>query len=65
MEISRQEYWNGLPFASLGDLPHSGIEPTSSALEGKFFTTEPPWEPLRIHTHLLAVFPVFLESPDC
>ena len=25
-----------------GDLPDSGIEPTSSALAGTFFTTEPP-----------------------
>ena len=27
------------------DLPRSGIEPSSSALEGKFFTTEPPGKP--------------------
>ena len=25
--LSRQEYWNGLPFPSPGDLPDSGIEP--------------------------------------
>ena len=25
----RQEYWSGLPFPSLGDLPHPGMEPTS------------------------------------
>ena len=30
MEFSRQEYWSGLPFPSPGDLPNSGIEPTSS-----------------------------------
>ena len=24
MEFSRQEYWSGLPFPSLGDLPHQG-----------------------------------------
>ena len=24
-----QEYWNGLPFLSLGDFPDPGIEPTS------------------------------------
>ena len=29
MGFSRQEYWSGLPFASPGDLPHPGIEPTS------------------------------------
>ena len=30
--FSRQEYWNGLPFPSAGDLPDSGIEPESPAL---------------------------------
>ena len=29
MEFSRQEYWSGLPFLSLGDLPKPGIEPES------------------------------------
>ena len=45
MEFSRQEYWNGLPFPPLGDLPKPGTEPTSPAspaLAGGFFTTEPP-----------------------
>ena len=44
MEFSRQEYWSGLPFPSLGDIPHTGIEPLSPeslALAGGFFTTEP------------------------
>ena len=35
--FSRQEYWNGLPFPSLGDLPNPGIEPVSPALAGRFF----------------------------
>ena len=30
MEISRQEYWNGLSFPSPGDLPNPGIEPRSA-----------------------------------
>ena len=29
MGFCRQEYWSGLPFLSLGDLPDPGIEPTS------------------------------------
>ena len=33
MGFSRQEYWSGLPFPSLGDLPNPGIEPRSPALE--------------------------------
>ena len=43
MGISWQEYWNGLTFPYLGDLPESGIKPTSlvsPALAGIFFTTE-------------------------
>ena len=42
MGSSRQEYWNGLPFPSPGDLPYLGIESTSPALAGRFFTSEPP-----------------------
>ena len=44
MGFSRQEYWSGLPLPSPGDLPNTGIEPWSSALQavsfivGRFFT---------------------------
>ena len=44
MGFSRQEYWIGLPFPSLRDLPDSGIKPESPALAGRFFTTAPPYE---------------------
>ena len=47
MEFSRQGYWSRLPFPSSGDLPDPGIEPTSPALIGKFFTAEPPLLTLR------------------
>ena len=43
-ELSRQEYWSGLLFLSLGDLPDAGIEPVflaSPALVGGFFTILP------------------------
>ena len=43
MEFFRQEYSNGLPFPSPGDLPDPGIE--SPALTGRFFTTSTTWEP--------------------
>ena len=36
---------NGLPFPSAGDLPNPGIEPSSPALAGRFFTTDPPEKP--------------------
>ena len=48
MGFPRQGYWSGLPFPSLGDLPHLGIELVSlvsPALTGRFFTTGPPRKP--------------------
>ena len=43
--FSRQEYWRRLPLPPPGDLPDSGIEPTSPELAGGFrFTT---WELLN------------------
>ena len=42
MGFSRQEYWNGLPFPSPGDLPDPGMEPGSLALEADALTSEPP-----------------------
>ena len=47
MGFPRQEYWSGLPFPSPGDLPKPGTESGSSALAGRFFTTEPPGKPLK------------------
>ena len=44
----RQEYWSGLPFPTPEDLPSPGIEPTSPALAGAFFTTELPGKPLLL-----------------
>ena len=45
MGFPSQEYWSGLSFPSLGDLPDPGIELTSPALAGRFFTTELPGKP--------------------
>jgi len=47
MGFPRREYWSGLPFPSLGDLPDPEIKPWSPALAGKFFTAEPPGKPVR------------------
>ena len=47
MELARQEYWIGLQFPPVRDLPNAGIEPislASSALAGIFFTTRTSWE---------------------
>ena len=53
MGFSRQEYWSGLPFPSLGDLSYPEIKPmslTSPALAGGFFITEPPGKPTYIRS---------------
>ena len=42
MGCSMQEYWNGLPFPSSGDLPDPGIEPRSPALQADSLPPEPP-----------------------
>ena len=45
MELSRQEYWSGLPFPSPGDLPDPGIEPASPALQADVLPSELPGNP--------------------
>ena len=45
MGFSRQEYWSGLPFPPRENLSDPGTKPVSRALEGKFFTSEPPGKP--------------------
>ena len=45
MGFSRQEYWSGFPFPSPGDLPNSGIEPRSPALQANSLPSEPPGKP--------------------
>ena len=50
MEFPRQEYWSGLPFPSLGDLPNPGIKPASPALQAGSLPSEPPGKPLSGNT---------------
>ena len=45
MGFSRQECWSGLLFPSPGDLPNSGIEPGSPALQANTLLSEPPGKP--------------------
>ena len=47
MISSRQGYWSGQPFPSLGDLPLLEIKPAPPAWPGGFFTAEPPEKLLR------------------
>ena len=50
--FSRQEYWSGLPFPTLGDLPNPGIEPTSpcvSCIGGQILYHCITWEHITIY----------------
>ena len=40
--FSRQEYWNGLPFPSPGNLPDPGIEHGPLTLQADSLPSEPP-----------------------
>ena len=40
--FSWQEYWSGLPFPSLRDLPNPGIKPGSPVLQTDALPSEPP-----------------------
>ena len=54
--FSRQEYWSGLSFPSLGDLPDPGIYPSAPAfpaLVSRFFIGEPLWKP-SLHMYAAA-----------
>ena len=48
MEFCRQEYWDGQPFPSPGDLPNPGVEPRSLALQADSFLAEPQRRPKNI-----------------
>ena len=45
--MDRQEDWSGLPFPSLGDIPHPGIEPGSPALQADSLLSGPLGKPLK------------------
>ena len=45
MEFSRPDYWSGYPFPSPGDLPNSGFEPRSPALQVDSLPPEPQGKP--------------------
>ena len=49
------QYQSVLPFPPPGDLPNPGNEPTSPALAGRSFTTEPPGKPSQVSRWILIV----------
>ena len=62
--FSRQEYWSRLPRCPPGDLPNRGIEPTSPALAGRFFTTAPPRKCCNILLLIILMFKGFWQIPS-
>ena len=50
--FSTQEYWNGWPFPSPGDLPDPGIKPVSPALQADSLPFGPPGKLLFIYNVL-------------
>ena len=54
VEFSRQEYWSGLPFPSLGDFPNPGIKPGSPTVQANSLQSEPPGKPL-LHYYYFSI----------
>ena len=48
----RQEYWSRLPFPPLGDLPDTGIEPTSPALQTDSLLLSHQESPISKYTYI-------------
>ena len=51
MGYSRQEYWSGLPFPSLGHLPDPGIEPRSPDCRQILYQLSHQGSPERIQNY--------------
>ena len=52
MAFSRQEYWNGLPCPSAGDLPNPEMEPWSPALQADSLPSELQEQPILFSLEL-------------
>ena len=55
MVFFRQECWIGLPFPSPGDLPDSGIEPGSPALQADVLPSQNQGSKEKLKSHLMKV----------
>ena len=62
MVFLRQEYWSRFPFPSPGHLLDPRIEPVSLALEGRFFTTEPPGKSMYTVCYVLCLLPQLCQT---
>ena len=56
MRFPGPEYWSGLPFPSLGDLPNPGIEPGSLALQVDSLPAKPPGKPHKEYSDYIIKF---------
>ena len=52
MGFSKQEYWDGLPFPSSGDLPNPGIKPGAPAFQVDSLPSQSPGENFWLYTEL-------------
>ena len=55
MGFSKQEFWSGLPCPSLGDLPNSGTEPKSPALQVDSLPSKSPGKPMNTRVGSLSL----------
>ena len=53
VELSRQEYWSGLPCPPPGDLPNSRTNPRSPTLQVDSLASEPQGSPELLHAKSL------------
>ena len=51
---SQQEYWNGLPVPSPGDLPDPEVKPRYPTLQADYLPSEPPGKPTRFTMNVLS-----------
>ena len=63
-EISRQEYWSGLPFPSPGDLPDPGIKPGSLALQADCLPSKSRFLSFNTNQPWLYIYPLPGEPPS-
>ena len=65
MEVSRSEYWSGLPFPSPGDLPNPVIEPISPLAGGFFTAKRSPLLTISNKSHKLLTYLTHLVLSAC
>ena len=59
--VSRQESWSGLPFPPPGDLPDSGIEPASPALQADSLPLNHLGSPQRVNRWAKIIIKVYTD----